>query len=43
MNRRFTPGPTYIYGDISPLLISVTETVFSVTYKVRLKEGRVDG
>jgi hypothetical protein len=33
----------YIYGDISPLLICITEKVFSMMYKVRLKEERVDG
>jgi len=43
MNRRFTPRLAYIYGDISPLLICITEKVFSVMYMVRLKEERVDG
>jgi hypothetical protein len=43
MNRRFTPRLAYIYGDISPLLISISEKVFSVMYTVRLKEERVDG
>jgi len=43
MNRLFTPRLAYIYGDISPLLICITEKVFSVMYKVRLKEERVDG
>jgi hypothetical protein len=27
MKRRFTPNLAYIYGDISPLLICVTESV----------------
>jgi len=43
MNRYFTSRIAYIYGDISPLLICITEIVFSVMYKVRLEEERVDG
>jgi hypothetical protein len=43
MNRHFTPRLAYIYGDISPLLICITEKVFSVMCKVRMEEERVDG